>query len=140
MARGAKDFHYTLERQDSLFRSVPVVRPVPYMLFGREEMDAASGEGPVFRPLFKRNVDIAAYPTMGSALYISIPDHHTHFFPTVQTRTIDLNRLARKRPADRQGFESSLCEPFLFAVNCNPVLVGQVVKWRERYQQVGSRV
>ena len=61
MPRSAKDRHYAGKGQDRLFGTGAKFLPALIVLFGREEMDAASGEGPVFRPLLERNVDIAAY-------------------------------------------------------------------------------
>ncbi len=101
------------------------------MLFGREEMDAASGERPIFCPLFQRDVNIPAYPIPGLAFDGAITHCNAHLFTAVQAWGIDLNRFARKGPADRQGFKTSLREPFLLPVDCDAVLGRQIVEWRK---------
>ncbi len=58
----------------------------------------------------------------------------------VQAGKIYGNLFAGEQPADRQRFKASLAEPFLLAVYGDPVVGGQIVKGRERYDVVGLRV
>ena len=131
MAGGAHDFHDIGERQDSFIGSGKEFRPVPHMLFGREEMNAASRIGPVPCPLVQRDVYVTAYCVRSCAFYFSVTHYHAHTFAAVQAGRIDLDRFSREDPADRQGFESSLGEPFLLSLDGDEVLRGQAVKRRE---------
>ncbi len=49
----------------------------------------------------------------------------------VQAYRVYLNGFSGKKPADRQRFKCSLAEPFLLAVNGEPVVGGQVVEGRK---------
>lgn len=55
----AHDGHDRGKRQDRLIRSRPKPEPFSRMLFRPEEMDPASGKGPVLRPIFDRDIDVA---------------------------------------------------------------------------------
>jgi sugar (pentulose or hexulose) kinase len=61
------------------------------MLFRPEEMDPASGIGPIFSPFFNRDVDITMYVIRAVFLYDSIADNDAHMLSAVQTGSIDLN-------------------------------------------------
>ena len=68
----------------------------------------------------------------------------THFdgdwFTAIETWAIDAHLFPRKQPADRQRFESSLGEPFLFAFNGNPELSGLIVKRCEGGDKIRIRI
>jgi len=86
------------------------------------------------------NVDISADRIWLMAFDISVTNDDAHRLTTIQTRRIDLNSLPRKDPADRQGFKTSLCKPFLMPINSDAVLRRQVVERSERGNQVRFRV
>jgi hypothetical protein len=86
------------------------------------------------------NVDIPADRIWLTGFDFSVSNDDTHGLTTIQTRRIDLNRFARKDPADRQGFKTSLCKPFLMPINREAVLRRQVVEWGKRRNQVRFRV
>ncbi len=49
----------------------------------------------------------------------------------IQTRKVDSDRFPWEQPADRQRLESSLTEPFLLAIDGDPVLGREIVKRRK---------
>ncbi len=110
------------------------------MLFRTEEMDAASGEWPVRSPVSQRDIDVPADPGLALAFYHPVTHHNAHRLTAIETGGIDLNRFTRKYPADRQGFEASLGEPSLMAVDGDAVLRGEVVERREGSDQIGAGV
>ncbi len=57
-------------------------------------------------------------------LELAIFDCHLNRFTTIETDRIDLDCLAREKPADRQRFKGSLTEPLLLPIDGDPVLVG----------------
>ncbi len=91
MSRSAQDLHYAGKRQDSLFCTGAKFRPALNMLFGREEMYAASRKRPIRSPLLQRNIDIAAYAGSGLALDFSVANNGLHQFTAIETWKIDLN-------------------------------------------------
>ena len=98
------------------------------MLFRPEEIHCASGKREVFPPLPKRNRHIGHDAFRIGMKYAPVSNFYGNGESAVQTWTIDTNRLARKKPADRQRFKASLAEPLLLTVHGNPVLSGQVVE------------
>jgi hypothetical protein len=110
------------------------------MLFRPEEMDAASGGRPVLRPLSERDVDITTNSRLTPTLYHPVAHQNLHRFTTIETWSIYLYCFVREHPADRQGFEASLGEPFLVPIDGDAVLVGEVVEWGEGRNQVCIRV
>jgi hypothetical protein len=50
-----------------------------------------------------------------------------------------LNCFARKKPADRQRFKSSLAKPFLLTIDGNAILRREVVEGSEGSNEVGIR-
>jgi hypothetical protein len=140
MTGGAQYCHNTGEGQDSLLGSGTEFRPVSYMLFGREEMNATSRERPIFCPLFQWDINITANCIRALAFDIAVTHYDAHWLTAVQTWGIDLYRFARKGPADRQGFKTSLCKPFLLPVNCDAVLRRQIVEWCKRDYQVRTGI
>jgi hypothetical protein len=106
------------------------------MFFRPEEMDATSGIGPVLCPLMQWDIDISVHSGRSLVFNDSIAHYHEHGFATIQTGSVNLNRLTRKHPADRQGFEPSLREPFLVSVDSNTVLRRQVIKGCKGSDQV----
>jgi len=103
------------------------------MSFRPEEMDTASCKGPILFPLTPRYISIATDADRGFILYDAISHNNLHGLTAIQTRRIDLDRLSWKYPADRQGFKTSLCKPFLLPFNSDTVLRRQIVKWRKRH-------
>lgn len=70
----------------------------------------------------------------------AVPNLHMDRFAAIKTWSVDTDCLAGEQPADCQRFESSLAEPFLPAVNGDPVLVGQIVKGCHRDDKVCFRI
>ncbi len=101
------------------------------MFFRPEEMDAASGEGPVFRPLAQGDTYVPANCRRISIQYDAISYHNPYRFIAIETGSLDMNFFIGKNPADRQGFEASLRIPFLLAVDRNAVLRREVIEWRK---------
>ncbi len=137
---GADDGHYIGKRQYCLVGAGAKTGPVSHMLFRPEEMDAASGEWPVRSPVSQRNIDVTADPGLALAFDHPVTHHNPHRLAAIETGGIDLNRFTRKYPADRQGFEASLGEPFLVPVDGDAVLRGEVVERREGRDQVGAGI
>ena len=132
MARRAYNRHDIGKRKNSLIRSSAKLRPVSYMPFRPEEMNPASRIRPVLRPILQGDINITVDFVRTFAFNDAVANNNTHRIATIQTWRIDLNRLTRKYPADRQGFKASLGKPLLLSVNGNLVLCGQVVEWRKR--------
>ena len=101
------------------------------MLSRPEEVDAASGIGPVFSPFTNRDIDITMDVIRAVFLNDSVTDNNAHWFSAVQARSVDPDCFSREDPAYCQGFEASLRKPLLLTVDSNAVLRGQVVKRRK---------
>ncbi len=117
MARSAHDIHDVGKRENALLRSHTEFRPVFHMLFRPEKMDAISGVGPIFCPLIYGQINVTADFMWDLCLNYTVTDFNVDGFPAIQARSINLNSLSRKSPADRQGFKASLSEPFLLPIN-----------------------
>lgn len=124
----AHDSHNISEREKGLVSPRLKPRPVSRVLFRPEEMDAASGQRPVFRPSAQRYINVPADFSRSPAFYDAVTHDNAQGLAAIQTGRIDLNRCPRKYPADRQGFKASLSEPFLLSVDGYTVLRGQVVE------------
>jgi len=106
------------------------------MLFRPEEIDAASGGRPVVHPLAYADTGITAYFSRIEALYDAVPQHDAYVLTAIEAGRIDLDRLARKCPADRQGIKSSWRIPLLLTINRYAVLGGQVAERGKCYDVV----
>ena len=70
---------------------------------------------------------------------LPVANLHAHRQTAIQAGSINLHHFTRKEPADRQRFEPSLAEPFLLALDGDPVLGREVVKGREGGDVVRAR-
>ncbi len=107
------------------------------MLFRPEEVHVRSPVGAA-RPLHANGRD--GVPHDGLRLdrqHLLIAHHDHHGLAAVQAWRVHPHRLSRKEPAHRQRFEPSLGEPFRLSIYGNAILVGQVVKRRNRNDLVG---
>jgi hypothetical protein len=102
------------------------------MLFRPEEVHGASGIGNILRPPPIRYGHIPHEAFGFGSQDFPIADLHAYREATVKTGSIDLHCFAGKEPADRQRLEPSLAEPFLPAIDGDPVLGGEVVKGSKR--------
>ena len=136
----AHNSHDLRERKNCLIGSRAKFRPVSRMNFRPEEMDTASCKGPILCPLAQRDIYIAMDTGGCFIFYDPVTNNNPHRFSAIQARRVNLHSSSREYPADRQGFKSSLCKPFLLTVNSNPVLRRLIVEWREGGNEVGSRV
>jgi len=87
------------------------------MLFRPEKMDAISGVRPIRCPLIYGQINITADFLWDLCFDHAVTCFNVDRFSAIQTRGIDLNGFAWKNPADRQGLETSLPEPFLLPIN-----------------------
>jgi hypothetical protein len=124
VSRRAQDGHKIRSGKNGRISSRLKSGPISYMCFRPEEMHTASGMGPVFGPLPYGDIDISAHVRIASVLDDSVSYHETHGCAAIQAGSVNANGFSRKDPADCQGFESSLSEPFLFTVNSDTVLGG----------------
>jgi hypothetical protein len=98
------------------------------MLFRPEEKHGASGIGDILEPISKWDWSIG-YQAFGIGLLnITIFHLNSDRLPTIKTGRINLHNFSGEQPTDRQGFESSLGEPFLLPFNSNSILCWEVVK------------
>ena len=74
-----------------------------------------------------------------SVLYDPVSNLDSNRLSTIQAGTINLDRFSREKPADRQRFKRSLSKPFLFAINSDAELSGEIVEGRERNDQIRTR-
>jgi hypothetical protein len=117
MAGSAHDGHDIGKREDALLCAGTKFRPVFHMLFRPEKMDTISGVRPAFCPLTYGQINITADSVRDLGFDYTITYVEVDRFSALQTRGINLNGFSRKGPADRQGFKTSLSEPFLLLVN-----------------------
>ena len=96
------------------------------MLFRPEEIHGTSGIGQVGEPILKGNTRISHDTFRFCIQDCAIFHFHSDRRTAIQAGCIDLHGFTRKKPADRQRFESSLAEPLLLAVDGDAVLGGQV--------------
>ena len=110
------------------------------MLFRPEEIHGASGVCPVFHPFSQGECNITHY-FCGFGLYdIPISQFHNHRIAAIQTNAVNSDGLPWKQPANCQRFKSSLAEPYLLAVNGNPVLSRNITEGRKRGYQARIRI
>ena len=69
--------------------------------------------------------------------YFTVPYLNLHRKSAIQAGGFDFNRLSREKPADCQRFKGSLTEPFLFALDGDPVLSGKIIEGSERGDIIG---
>jgi hypothetical protein len=113
--------------------------PMANMLFRPEEVHGASGVSWIFKPFPKRNRDIGHVSRGVFIQYFAVSEHHSEWFTAIETRKIYGYRLARKEPADRQRFKSSLAEPFLLPIYGDMVLGGKIIERGEGNNEISSR-
>jgi hypothetical protein len=106
------------------------------MLLRPEEVHGASGIGNILEPLPEGHSYIPDHTSRFSLQNNSVPDLHADGLSAVETRRIDLNRLSRKKPADRQRFKSSLAEPLLLAIDGDAILGGEIVEGSKRSDEI----
>ncbi len=109
------------------FKIVPVFN----MLFRPEEIHGTSGIGKIIKPISERYRYISHYTFRIAVLDLAVFHLHPYRRTAIQTGRIDLYCFSRKKPADRQRFESSLGEPFLLAVNGDSILGREVAEGRK---------
>jgi hypothetical protein len=109
------------------------------VLLRPEEVHGASRIGDILEPLPEGHSDIPDHILGLGFQNHSIADLYPDGFSTIEARRIDLNRLSRKKPADRQRFKSSLAEPFLLAIDRNAILGGEVVEGSEGGDEIRIR-
>ena len=102
------------------------------MLFRPEEVHARSTIGSGLKGPADLTVGITDNGLRLDGEEFLILHFHYHRLPTIQTVGLKMHFLAGEEPADRQRFETSLGEPFLFTVYGDAVLGGLVVEGRER--------
>jgi hypothetical protein len=107
------------------------------VFFRPEEIHGTSGIRDVLEPLPEGNGHVSHHISGFCIQNDPIPDLHPNGLSTIQTRGIDLNRLAREKPANRQRFKSSLAEPFLLTIDGNAVLGGEIVEGSEGGNKIG---
>ncbi len=98
------------------------------MVFRPEEINSTSRKRPVFAPPTQGDINIAMNSRRVLTFYATITYYNAHGLTAIQTWCIDLNRFSGKGPADRQGFKTSLSEPFLLPFNSKTVLRRQAVE------------
>jgi len=118
------------------------------MFFRPEEVHGTSAIRGVLQPLPERYSHVPNHIPWFRPQNDPIPDFHLDGFSAIEARRIDLNRLPRKKPADRQRFKSSLAEPFLLAIDADAILGREVVErseggdeiriWKEPSRNPGS--
>jgi hypothetical protein len=110
------------------------------MLFRTEEVDPCSPQGALLRRDrgWKRGVADDGLRLGGDKFVV--PHFNSDFSPTVETRGIQANYLAREVPANRQRFGPSLAKPLLLAVYSEAVLVRKAMEGSERDDVVCTRV
>lgn len=69
--------------------------------------------------------------------YFTVSYLNLHRKSAIQAGGFYFNRLSREKPADRQRFKGSLPEPFLLALDGDPVLGGKIIERRERGNIIG---
>jgi hypothetical protein len=94
-------------------------------------MNPASGVRPILGPLAQGQVDITANFNGFKAFQVSVMHNYAHGLTAIQAGSVDLNRFSREDPADRQGFKTSLCKPFLLSVYRKAILGRLIVEWRK---------
>jgi hypothetical protein len=102
------------------------------MLFRPEEVHRTSGIRSVFKPLPKGHGHICHQTFRLGSKDLPVTDLHPNREPAIETRSVDLNCLPWKEPADGQRFKTSLTEPFLLSFNGDSILSGKIVEWRKR--------
>ena len=107
------------------------------MLFRPEEIHGTSGIGQIVEPIPKGNTRISHDTFRFSVQNNTVFHFHFDRRTAIQTGRIDLHGFTRKKPADRQRFESSLAEPLLLTVDGDAVLGGKVAERRKRADVVG---
>jgi hypothetical protein len=107
------------------------------VFFRPEEIHGTSGIRDVLEPLPEGNGHVSHHISGFCLQNDPIPDLHPNGLSTIQARGIDLNRLAREKPANRQRFKSSLAEPFLLTIDGNAVLGGEIVEGSEGGNKIG---
>jgi hypothetical protein len=117
------------ERKNGLIGSCPKFCPVSYMLFRPEEMDATSCKRPVCCPFPQRNINIPANSIRVHVFDDAVAHNDPNRLAAIQARRINLYCLSRKYPADRQGFKTSLCKPFLMSIHGKAILSRLIVEW-----------
>jgi len=115
--------------------------PITKMFFRPEESHGASGVWNVLEPIHKWNGHIP-YNSLRRVLFKDDPVLHLQMdrFSAIQAGSIDMDCFSGEKPADRQRFKSSLCKPFLLAVNGDFKLCRQVIKRSKRRDKIGIRV
>ena len=98
------------------------------MLFRPEEIHGTSGITDVFEPFWKRNGHVCEKSQGLLILYLAVFHFEAKRLAAIQTGKVHPHRLAGEKPADRQRFKASLTVPFLFTINRDPILGGQVVE------------
>ena len=98
------------------------------MLFRPEEIHSTSGIADVFEPLRKRNRHVCNKIEGFFILHPAVFHFEAKRLAAIQTGKVHPHRLAGEKPADRQRFKASLTVPFLFTINRDPILGGQVVE------------
>ena len=129
-----------MEWDDPFFCSRIKLGPVTQVFFRPEEGHGASGITRVQSPFGQRNGHVSDYFFRLSFQYTPITDLDVDRFTAVQAGSIDLNLFPREKPADRQRFKGSLGEPFLLAINSDPELGGEIIKWCERDYEICIRI
>lgn len=118
------------------------LRPIAAMLFRPEEVHARSPVRPTFSGAAPAEfaVQIPDHRFRFNRKHGLIPHLDHHGFPAIEARSVQPYRLPRKEPADRQRFKPSLAEPILPSVDGEAILSGQIVKWGEGDDIVGTRM
>jgi len=106
------------------------------VLFRPEEVHSTSGIRRFLEPLPEGNGHVPNHVPGFCPQDDPIPDLHLDGSSTIQAREIDLNRLSKEKPADRQRFKSSLTKPLLMTIDCNAILGGEVIKRSEGSNQI----
>ena len=102
------------------------------MLFRPEEIHGASGIRNVLEPFPEGNGYISHKTLRFFQKNFPILDLHPDGLSAIKTWGIDPDLFAGKQPADRQRLETSLPEPLLLSIYCDPILCGEVVKGCKR--------
>jgi hypothetical protein len=110
------------------------------VLFRPEEVHGASGIPEIFKPFPDGNRCVGRVARSLLVEELSIPNDDPEGFTAVETRKIHRHCFAWEKPADRQRFEPSLSEPFLLAVNGDPVLGWKVAERAKGSDVIGSRI
>jgi hypothetical protein len=126
-----------VNRNDSVFSGWIEINPIADVFFRPEEVHGASGIAYIIIPLAERNGHVSNKSFFRIDIqYFTVSHRYTDRHATVHTNGIDLDCFPWKKPANCQRLEGSLTKPFLLTVHSDGILVGQVIEWGQRNDDI----